>query len=148
MEKTDLIAYLRSKANGNDLMNSKQLQSVTGMTVKKQSDLRKDNEFPFPYKIIGRLAFYSIYAVADYLFETETEQKEPQQKQPSKKPSSKTPTLKQFRREPQDLSRIIMLKTMLDNMKKEQKILNNLILPTERFIQAKSLFDELKKDLQ
>lgn len=130
-------------------MNSKQLQSVTGMSIDKQSNLRKHNEFPFPYKIIGRLTYYSIYAVADYLFETKEEQQPHQRniKKVSKKSSAKTPSLKQFRREPQDFSKIIMLKTMLDTMKKEQEILDNLILSTEKFIEAKSLHDELQNSL-
>ena len=62
-----LIDYLRLKTKGKLLMSPEQLSEEIGIPAKQQSKLRKEGRFPIPFKNIGRLVYYSIYDVANFL---------------------------------------------------------------------------------
>lgn len=72
MAQEQLIDYLREKTKGKMLMTPEQLASEIGISAKQQSKLRQDNKFPIPHKNIGRLVYYSIYDVANFLLNGET----------------------------------------------------------------------------
>lgn len=67
-----LIDYLRQKTKGKLLMSPEQLAEEIGIPPKQQSKLRKEGRFPIPFKNIGRLVYYSIYDVANFLLNGET----------------------------------------------------------------------------
>lgn len=67
-----LIDYLKERTKGKLLMSPEQLAEEIGIPSKQQSKLRKEGRFPIPFKNIGRLVYYSIYDVADFLLNGET----------------------------------------------------------------------------
>ncbi|WP_314973244.1 hypothetical protein [Comamonas testosteroni] len=67
-----LIDYLRQKTKGKLLMSPEQLADEIGIPPKQQSKLRKEGRFPIPFKNIGRLVYYSIYDVANFLLNGES----------------------------------------------------------------------------
>lgn len=72
MAQEQLIDYLREKTKGKMLMTPEQLATEIGISAKQQSKLRQDNKFPIPHKNIGRLVYYSIYDVSNFLLNGET----------------------------------------------------------------------------
>ena len=72
MAQEQLIEYLRDKTKGKLLMTPEQLSDETGISTKQQSKLRKDKQFPIPHKNVGRLVYYSIYDIANFLLNGET----------------------------------------------------------------------------
>lgn len=68
MEQTsNLVAYLRTRSGGKEVLTPKQLEPILGISVKHQSLLRKENKLGFPHLTIGGKILYSIHAVADML---------------------------------------------------------------------------------
>lgn len=59
--------YLVKISGGKLFLNTKQLEQVTGILVKQQSVLRLNKELPIAYKTIGRIIYYSINDVVNYL---------------------------------------------------------------------------------
>lgn len=115
MVDQQLIDYLREKTKGKLLMSPEQLSEEIGIPTKQQSKLRKEGRFPIPFKNIGRLVYYSIYDVADFLLNGETTASkdipEPQvaTPQPKKKPAKVTVPV-------QDLSHIFMLRAFAQSL--------------------------------
>lgn len=72
MVDQQLIDYLRGKTKGKLLMSPEQLAEEIGIPSKQQSKLRKEGRFPIPFKNIGRLVYYSIYDVAQFLLNGES----------------------------------------------------------------------------
>ena len=72
MVSQQLIDNLKEKTKGKLLMSPEQLSQVIPLTSKQQSKLRKENRFPIPFKNIGRLVYYSVYDVANFLLNGET----------------------------------------------------------------------------
>ena len=110
-----LIDYLRLKTKGKLLMSPEQLSEEIGIPTKQQSKLRKDGKFPVPFKNIGRLVYYSIYDVANFLLNGErTPSKEVSQEAPApiviqkKVVKPKIPV--------QDLSHIFMLRAFAQSL--------------------------------
>ena len=68
MEQTsNLVAYLRTRSGGKEVLTPKQLEPILGISVKQQSLLRKENKLGFPHLTIGGKILYSIHAVAEML---------------------------------------------------------------------------------
>ena len=68
MEQTsNLVAYLRTRSGGKEVLTPKQLEPILGISIKQQSLLRKENKLGFPYLTIGGKILYSIHAVAEML---------------------------------------------------------------------------------
>ena len=119
MAQEQLIEYLRLKTKDKLLMTPEQLSNEIGISAKQQSKLRQEKIFPIPHKEIGRLIFYSIYDVANFLLNGETKpvDKEIEQAletkiQPVdavKKKVKKTSAV-------QDLSHIFMLRTFATSL--------------------------------
>lgn len=68
MEQTsNLVAYLRTRSGGREVLTPKQLEPILGISAKQQSLLRKENKLKIPYLVVGGKILYSIHAVADML---------------------------------------------------------------------------------
>lgn len=72
MVQEQLLNYLKEKTKGKLLMSPEQLAEEIGIPAKQQSKLRKEKRFPIPFKNIGRLVYYSIYDVANFLLNGES----------------------------------------------------------------------------
>ncbi|WP_175849436.1 hypothetical protein [Burkholderia cepacia] len=127
-----LVDYLKTKTENKLLMNPEQLEQETGITEKQQSKLRKENNFPIPWKNVGRNVFYSIFHVADFLLNGEVKQheeikednnvvevkKEPKPKMVQPKSNSKNPV--------QDLSFLAKMKFLANHVQEQATELQNL----------------------
>lgn len=113
MAQKQLIDYLREKTKGKMLMTPEQLASEIGISAKQQSKLRQDNKFPIPHKNIGRLVYYSIYDVANFLLNGETnpiDEKTEQVLEQAKPVETVKKRTKKTDSRVQDLSHIFMLR--------------------------------------
>lgn len=111
-----LIDYLKERAKGRLLMSPEQLAEEIGIPSKQQSKLRKEGRFPIPFKNIGRLVYYSIYDVANFLLNGETtpakelpEEEAAAAPPPKKKPAKATAPV-------QDLSHLFMLRAFAQSL--------------------------------
>ena len=114
MAQEQLIDYLREKTKGKMLMTPEQLANEIGISAKQQSKLRQDNKFPIPHKNIGRLVYYSIYDVANFLLNGETnpiDEKTEQMLEQAKPVETVKKKTKKTDNKVQDLSHIFMLRT-------------------------------------
>ncbi|HAT7486621.1 TPA: hypothetical protein QCK15_000286 [Enterobacter asburiae] len=113
MAQEQLIDYLREKTKGKMLMTPEQLANEIGVSAKQQSKLRQDNKFPIPHKNIGRLVYYSIYDVANFLLNGETnpiDEKTEQMLEQAKPVETVKKRAKNTDSRVQDLSHIFMLR--------------------------------------
>ena len=115
MVDQQLIDYLKERTKGKLLMSPEQLAEEIGIPSKQQSKLRKEGRFPIPFKNIGRLVFYSIYDVANFLLNGETA---PAKEPPEEAPAAATPKKKTVKNTApvQDLSHIFMLRAFAQSL--------------------------------
>ena len=114
MAQEQLIDYLREKTKGKMLMTPEQLAQEIPISAKQQSKLRQDNEFPIPHKTIGRLVYYSIYDVANFLLngeKTPIDEKTEQMLEQANPVETVKKKTKKTDNKVQDLSHIFMLRT-------------------------------------
>ncbi len=112
MAQEQLIEYLREKTKGKLLMSPEQLADEIGISTKQQSKLRQENKFPIPHKNIGRLVYYSVYDVANFLMNGETTPIDEKTEQALEQARPVEPVKKRTRKTAgvQDLSHIFMLR--------------------------------------
>ena len=80
MEHTsNLVAYLRTRSGGREVLTPKQLEPILGISAKHQSLLRKENKLKIPYLVVGGKILYSIHAVAEMLTRPAENKPEPAQ---------------------------------------------------------------------
>ena len=111
MEKELLVEYLKNKYNSL-LINPEQLENEIGISEKQQSKLRLENNFPIPFKKIGKNVYYSIYSIASFILNedcTYAKHDKPVLKQP--KPKRITDS--------DDLSNLIILNRFITNIDKQ-----------------------------
>ncbi|MFZ6754673.1 hypothetical protein ACO0KY_14990 [Undibacterium sp. Dicai25W] len=119
MAQEQLIEYLRNKTKGKLLMTPEQLSDETGISTKQQSKLRQDKQFPIPHKNVGRLVFYSIYDVANFLLNGETTPIDKETEQALEQQAQTEPVKKRTRKTVnvvQDLSHIFMLRAFAKSL--------------------------------
>ena len=127
-----LVDYLKTKTENKLLMNPEQLEQETGITEKQQSKLRKENNFPIPWKNVGRNVFYSIFHVADFLLNGEVKQHEEFEEEKfaikEKEPKEPKPKIiKQSGKAPvQDLSFLAKMKFLANHVQEQATELQNL----------------------
>lgn len=143
MAQEQLIEYLRTKTKGKLLMTPEQLSDEIGISTKQQSKLRQDKTFPIPHKNIGRLVYYSIYDVANFLLNGETEsiEQEPaiqEQIKIPKKRTRKTETV-------QDLSHIFMLRAFATSLEQKATKMLQLAQYLLNYADKKELKDSFEK---
>ncbi|MCK4161432.1 hypothetical protein HFK89_02985 [Ralstonia pseudosolanacearum] len=115
MVDQQLIDYLKERTKGKLLMSPEQLAEEIGIPSKQQSKLRKEGRFPIPFKNIGRLVYYSIYDVANFLLNGETSpSKEVPEEAPAPSPVKKKPA--KATAPVQDLSHIFMLRAFAQSL--------------------------------
>lgn len=127
----NIVIYLRSVADGKELMNSIQLEKVTGWSKKAQHDRRRKGTFPFPYQNNGRLFFYSIYDVANFLLNGSQSQPQQATAAPAAPAAPTAPAMKAIAKgsrstNADDFSHAFTFATFLEKVTKEANFLNAL----------------------
>lgn len=143
MVDQQLIDYLKERTKGKLLMSPEQLAEEIGIPSKQQSKLRKEGRFPIPFKNIGRLVYYSIYDVANFLLNGETtpakelpeEDPAPTPLQPiKKKPAKATAPV-------QDLSHIFMLRAFAQSLEERATAMLSLAENLKTYANRKEMME-------
>ena len=145
MLSQQLIDNLKEKTKGKLLMSPEQLSEVIPFTSKQQSKLRKENRFPIPFKNIGRLVYYSVYDVANFLLNGETTPpKEVPEEAPApqitvkKKPTKSTAPV-------QDLSHIFMLRAFAKSLEERATAMLALAANLNDYANKKEMKDRFEQ---
>jgi hypothetical protein len=145
MVNQQLIDYLKEKTKGKLLMSPEQLSEEIGIPTKQQSKLRKEGRFPIPFKSIGRLIYYSIYDVANFLLNGETtpskevpEEAAAPQITVKKKPAKPTAPV-------QDLSHIFMLRAFAKSLEERATAMLNLAENLKDYANKKEMMENFQK---
>ena len=138
-----LIDYLREKTKGKLLMSPEQLSEEIGIPAKQQSKLRKEGRFPIPFKNIGRLVYYSIYDVANFLLNGETA---PAKELPEEAPAAATPLPKKkparkASTQVQDLSHIFMLRAFAQSLEERATAMLSLAANLKDYANKKEMME-------
>ena len=152
MEQTsNLVAYLRTRSGGREVLTPKQLEPILGISVKHQSLLRKQNKLVIPHLVVGGKILYSIHAVADML--TRPAENEPVATKPtqSENPrSSKTKSEDKWRSslkvpssQPVNMSQALLRAFVLNSIQAEISSLSALV----NELQALQLAEDLRVTL-
>ena len=140
MVDQQLIDYLREKTKGKLLMSPEQLSEEIGIPTKQQSKLRKEGRFPIPFKNIGRLVYYSIYDVADFLLNGESTPAnpiaDPPAPLPKKKPAKAVAPV-------QDLSHIFMLRSFAQSLEDRATAMLSLADNLKDYANKKEMMENL-----
>ena len=143
MVNQQLIDYLKKRTKGKLLMSPEQLSEEIGILPKQQSKLRKENRFPIPFKNIGRLVYYSIYDVANFLLNgktTPTKEVPDEALAPQitvkKKPTKSTAPVP-------DLSHIFMLRAFAKSLEERATAMLQLSEQLNKYANSKELMDRL-----
>lgn len=145
MVDQQLIDYLKERTKGKLLMSPEQLAEEIGIPAKQQSKLRKEGRFPIPFKNIGRLVYYSIYDVANFLLNgvttpsKEVPVKEPAPPQPSKKKVAKSAA------PVQDLSHIFMLRSFAQSLEDRATTMLSLAENLTDYANKKEMMESFQK---
>lgn len=139
-----LFEYLLNISNGNLLLNTKQLEKVINISSKQQSILRKNNKFPIKYKTIGRLVYYPISSVIDYLMNGE--QGEHIEKHEVKETTIKKKSVRQSKNT-EDLSYLFNLRAFSNNINKEFERVSFLHDFFNKFVTIKEDYIRLNQSL-
>lgn len=140
MVDQQLIDYLKERAKGRLLMSPEQLAEEIGIPSKQQSKLRKEGRFPIPFKNIGRLVYYSIYDVANFLLNGETTPAKELPEEaaatplPKKKPAKATAPV-------QDLSHIFMLRAFAQSLEERATAMLSLAENLKTYANRKEMME-------
>lgn len=152
MEQTsNLVAYLRTRSGGREVLTPKQLEPILGISAKHQSLLRKENKLKIPYLVVGGKILYSIHAVADMLTRpAENEPAPAKNTKVEKATSSKTKAEDKWRSnlkvpssQPVNMSQSLLRAFVLNNIKAEILSLAEL----SRELQVLQDYDALRTEL-
>lgn len=139
-----LIDYLRQKTKGKLLMSPEQLADEIGIPPKQQSRLRKEGRFPIPFKNIGRLVYYSIYDVANFLLNGEsTPSKEVPKEDLAPIVIQKKAT--KSKSNAQDLSHIFMLRAFAQSLEDRATAMLSLAANLKDYANKKEMADDFRK---
>lgn len=157
MEQTsNLVAYLRTRSGGKEVLTPKQLEPILGISVKQQSLLRKENKLGFPHLTIGGKILYSIHAVADMLTRPAQTDPAPTETAKNEKPSaSKSKAVDKWRSslkvpssQPVNMSQALLRAFMLNNIQTEISALTALTKELQTLQHAEELRATLEKKFQ
>lgn len=145
MVNQQLIDYLKEKTKGKLLMSPEQLSEEIGIPTKQQSKLRKEGRFPIPFKSIGRLIYYSIYDVANFLLNGETTpiKEAPEEAPPPPQPIKKKPP--KATAPVQDLSHIFMLRAFAKSLEERATTMLNLAENLKDYANKKEMMETFQK---
>lgn len=145
MVDQQLIDYLRDKTKGKLLMSPEQLSEEIGIPPKQQSKLRKEGRFPIPFKNVGRLVYYSIYDIANFLLNGESA---PTKEVPQE--VSTTAPVKPIKKKPiknigvQDLSHIFLLRAFAQSLEERATSMLNLAEHLNNYASKKEMMDRFQ----
>lgn len=144
MVDQQLIDYLRGKTKGKLLMSPEQLAEEIGIPTKQQSKLRKEGRFPIPFKNIGRLVYYSIYDVANFLLNGIST---PTKEVPEEAPTPIVIPKKTVRAKAvvQDLSHIFMLRAFAQSLEERATAMLSLAENLKDYANKKEMMDSFNK---
>ncbi|WP_333842015.1 hypothetical protein [Limnohabitans sp.] len=157
MEQTsNLVAYLRTRSGGKEVLTPKQLEPILGISVKQQSLLRKENKLGFPYLTIGGKILYSIHAVAEMLTRpTQTAPTTPETAKNEKPSASKSKAVDKWRSslkvpssQPINMSQALLRAFVLNNIQTEISALTSLTFELQALQRAAELSADLEKRRQ
>ncbi len=157
MEQTsNLVAYLRTRSGGKEVLTPKQLEPILGISIKQQSLLRKENKLGFPYLTIGGKILYSIHAVAEMLTRpTQTAPATPETAKNEKPSASKSKAVDKWRSslkvpssQPINMSQALLRAFVLNNIQTEISALTSLTLELQALQRAEELSADLEKRRQ
>lgn len=117
-----MFNYLLQQSNGQLLLSPEQLEKVIGISAKQQSVLRTENKFPIKFSKVGKLVFYSISDVIEYLLNgvnQQIEEEKPRDKIKEVVGNRKSKVVK-------DVSNIFMMKSFATVLYEEGQQLMNL----------------------
>lgn len=137
-----MFDYLLKVANGQLQLTPDQLEKVTGISSKQQSVLRVNNEFPIKFSKIGKLVFYSINDVIDYLVTGNSQVEEKK-----KKDFVEAVVVAKNRKIVKNVSNIFMMKTFSSVLKEEGQQLFNLSYNIDKYTDSFSLYEKLNDKL-
>lgn len=142
MVDQQLIDYLKERTKGKLLMSPEQLAEEIGIPSKQQSKLRKEGRFPIPFKNIGRLVYYSIYDVANFLLNGETA---PAIELPEEAPAAATPLPKKKPAKAtapvQDLSHIFILRAFAQSLEERATAMLSLAENLKTYANRKEMME-------
>lgn len=142
MVDQQLIDYLKERTKGKLLMSPEQLAEEIGIPSKQQSKLRKEGRFPIPFKHLGRLVYYSIYDVANFLLNGETT---PAKEVPEEAPAAPTPLPKKKPAKStapvQDLSHIFMLRAFAQSLEERATAMLSLAENLKTYANRKEMME-------
>lgn len=145
MVSQQLIDNLKEKTKGKLLMSPEQLSEVIPFTSEQQSQLRKENRFPIPFKNIGRLVYYSIYDVANFLLNGETT---PTKEVPEEAPAPQITVKKKSTKSTapvQDLSHIFMLRAFAKSLEERATAMLNLAENLNNYANKQEMKDRFEQ---
>lgn len=145
MVSQQLIDNLKEKTKGKLLMSPEQLSEVIPFTSKQQSKLRKENRFPIPFKNIGRLVYYSVYDVANFLLNGETT---PTKEVPEEAPAPQITVKKKATKSTapvQDLSHIFMLRAFAKSLEERATAMLSLAENLNNYANKKEMMESFNK---
>lgn len=154
MEQTsNLVAYLRTRSGGREVLTPKQLEAILGISAKHQSLLRKENKLKIPYLVVGGKILYSIHAVAEMLTRPAENKPEPAKPTKREKPtSSKTKAEDKWRSnlkvpssQPINMSQALLRAFILNNIQAEISSLTALTQELQAIQNAEELRSNLTK---
>jgi hypothetical protein len=154
MEQTsNLVAYLRTRSGGREVLTPKQLEPILGISAKQQSLLRKENKLKIPYLVVGGKILYSIHAVADMLTRpAENEPAPAKTVKAEKTTSSKTKAEDKWRSslkvpssQPVNMSQALLRAFVLNSIQAEISSLSALVNELQALQLAEDLRDTLGK---
>ncbi len=157
MEQTsNLVAYLRTRSGGKEVLTPKQLEPILGISIKQQSLLRKENKLGFPYLTIGGKILYSIHAVAEMLTRpTQTAPATPETAKNEKLSASKSKAVDKWRSslkvpssQPINMSQALLRAFVLNNIQTEISALTSLTFELQALQRAEELSADLEKRRQ
>jgi hypothetical protein len=157
MEQTsNLVAYLRTRSGGKEVLTPKQLEPILGISIKQQSLLRKENKLGFPYLTIGGKILYSIHAVAEMLTRpTQTAPATPETAKNEKPSASKSKAVDKWRSslkvpssQPINMSQALLRAFVLNNIQTEISALTSLTFELQALQRAEELSADLEKRRQ
>lgn len=125
-------------------MSPEQLAEEIGIPAKQQSKLRKEGRFPIPFKNIGRLVYYSIYDVANFLLNgVTTTTKEVPLEAPAPQPSKKK--VAKSAAPVQDLSHIFMLRSFAQSLEDRATTMLSLADNLKDYANKKEMMESFHK---
>ncbi len=157
MEQTsNLVAYLRTRSGGKEVLTPKQLEPILGISIKQQSLLRKENKLGFPHLTIGGKILYSIHAVAEMLTRPTPSQPSPTETaKPEKQPAVKSKpedkwrsSLKVPSSQPVNMSQALLRAFVLNKIRAEISDLTALTKELQTLQHAEELRSVLRTDYQ